>query len=143
MATLADLREGFAANLASLKGVQVSAYELSNATLPAIWPKVAASDTGIEYYRSMANGVEQWTFWVECYVSSGASSVGAQKLLDGFLASTGSTSVKAAIESDTSLGGSAESLVVQSCSGPQNYVRADGSTALGARWTVLVITSGI
>lgn len=140
MSTLADVREGLRANLSSIPGAQVSAYVLSNPTLPTIWVRPAAEV--VTYHRAMGNGVENWTLLVQAYVGV-PSDIGAQKKLDEFLASAGASSVKAAIESDKTLGGSANDLAVQNCSGYLEYARPDGTTALGAEWTVLVLTDGI
>ena len=140
MSTLADIRAGLAANLSTLLGVQVSAYVLANPTLPVIWIR-PSSASGTDYHRAMQDGAEDWNMLVQAYVGT-VSDIAAQKKLDEFLASKGATSVKAALESDRTLGGAAEDLIVQSCSGYLEYARPDGSTALGAEWQVLVRTAG-
>ena len=140
MGSLADIRAGIAANLATvLDGVgggQVSAYVLNNPTLPVIWVRLDPSE-GIEYHRAMRDGVEFWTMRVEAYVGA-VSDIGAQKNLDLLLESSGATSVKAAIESDLTLGGAAQKVRVERCAGYQEYGRPDGTSALGSDWTVVV-----
>ena len=137
MASLADIRAGIAANLATLQGMNVSAYMQASPTLPMIWVRPSAPD-GIEYHRAFADGVENWTMLVQAFVGV-SSDIGAQKLLDTLLASSGATSVKAAIESDKTLGGAAQSLIVTTCTGYQEYGRPDGTTTwLGCEWTVVV-----
>ena len=137
MASLADIRQGLAANLAVLEGIQVSSYILGNPTLPVIWVRPAPSE-GIEYHRAFANGLEEWTLLVQAYFASGITDIGAQKKLDELLESSGATSVKAAIESDKTLGGVAKDLKVERCTGYLEYGRPDGTTALGCDWTVVV-----
>lgn len=137
MASLADIRAGLAANLAVLDGIQVSAYLLSNPSLPTIWVRPAPGE-GIEYHKAFANGLENWTMVVQAFFANGISDIGAQKQLDELLESSGPTSVKAAIEADKTLGGVVQDTYVQSCTGYQEYGRPDGTTALGCEWTVVV-----
>lgn len=136
MTTLAAIRAGLAANLASVRGVQVSAYVLANPTLPVIWVRPATEP--VQYHKAMGNGHDEWMMVVQAYVGT-ASDLGAQKKLDELLASSGATSVKAAIESDKTLAGAAADLMVTSCSGYLEYSRPDGTTALGAEWNVRVL----
>lgn len=138
MASLADIRAGFAGNLATLQGIQVSAYVLGNPSLPTIWVRPAPAE-GIEYHKAFANGLENWTFLVQAFFASGITDIGAQKKLDELLASTGATSVKAAIESDKTLGGLVKDLKVERCTGYLEYSNPAGTTtALGCDWTVVV-----
>ena len=138
MSVIADIRAGLANNLRSIKGVQVSAYILSNPTLPTLWVR-PAPEGFVSYHQSMG-GVEEWRFHVQAYFGI-SSDIGAQKALDQLLASTGPTSVKAAIESDPTLGGIVAQAVVEDCLGYQEYARPDGASAFGAEWRVRVITN--
>lgn len=137
MTTLAAIRAGLAANLANVPGAQVSAYVLANPTLPTIWVRPATEP--VNYHQAMGNGLDEWMMLVQAYVGT-PSDIGAQKQLDEFLASSGATSVKAAIESDKTLGGAASDLMVTNCSGYLEYSRPDGTTALGAEWNVRVLS---
>lgn len=139
MTTLAAIRDGLRANLASIPGVQVSAYVLSNPVLPVVWIRPASD--AVDYHRAMGNGLDEWSMLVQAYVGT-PSDLGAQKKLDELLASSGSSSVKAAIESDKTLNGAASDLIVDSCTGYLEYARPDGSTALGAEWNVRVFQPG-
>jgi hypothetical protein len=135
--TVAQLRAGIAANLATITDVQVLAYPLSNPTPPAflVYP------SGTEYNASMARGLDVWTFTVEAIVNTG-SDQDAEKLLDLYVAPTGATSVRAAIESDKTLGGVASAATVTRCSG----IRLEGDERgvyLVARWTVEIYASGL
>lgn len=134
MATLANVRAGMAANLSALNGIQVSAYVLASPSLPVIWVR-PAPDIGITYHQAMRNGLEEWSMLVQAYVAD-TLDIGAQKALDNLIA--GSTSVRAALEADKTLGGAAQDLMVESCSGYRQYGKPDGTTAHGAEWSVLV-----
>jgi hypothetical protein len=140
MTLLAAVRAGLAANLANLPVAQVSAYILASPTLPVVWVRPAPS-AGFDYHHTMRNGLEVWTMLVQAYVGT-TTDIGAQKKLDELLATSGGSSVKTAIESDKTLGGAALDLIVERCSGYQEYGRPDGSSVLGAEWTVQVQING-
>jgi len=126
-------------NLALLPA-QVSPYVLSNPTPPAI--QMMPGGDAVEYHQAMRNGLELWTMTVQAIVAN-VGDIAGQKRLDEFLASTGSSSVKAAIESDKTLGGAVMDLIVRSCSGYREYARADGGgSVLGAEWTVDLYVNG-
>ena len=60
-----------------------------------------------------------------------------QKALDGYMTPTGTTSIKAAIETDRTLGGEVSSAAVVGWSEPQEYEIA-GISYLGVEFTVEV-----
>lgn len=62
----------------------------------------------------------------------------AQQLLDEWLDNEGATSVKAAIESDPTLGGKVANLNVTSATGHRRLGTPDGAAYLAAEWTVEV-----
>jgi hypothetical protein len=132
-ATMAEIRQGIANNLASLEGVQVSPYMLANSTLPAIHIFPSA----VSYDQAMHRGVDAQTMTVQAMVAFG-SDQGAQVTLDELLAPSGSRSVKAAIESDKTLGGKVQDVWVQEAG---NYVITalpESRQILSVNWTVLV-----
>ncbi len=137
MASLANIREGVAANLSTISGVQVSAYMLANPTPPSL--QVFPAE--VEYDAAMARGLDRWTLTVQAHVGT-QTDVGAQKKLDELLAPSGSSSVKAAAESDRTLGGVVSDCRVVSCSGYRVYVHPSGTAVLGAEWTVEILASG-
>lgn len=145
MSSLAAIRAGLAANLSTLKttyqDMQISAYMLSNPTLPTIWVKPTPGNV-TEYhqtFQTMSNpdGQVTWSLTVQAFVAAGGD-IAAQMVLDELLDTSGPHSVKAAIEADKTLGGAAEDTVVRSCISYQEYQRADGTLALGAEWIVEV-----
>ena len=62
----------------------------------------------VEYDTSMARGADTYTIPIFLYVSR-VDAQDSQETLDSYLASSGSSSIKAQIESDQTLGGSAQS----------------------------------
>jgi len=126
-----------AANLATIPDVQVSAYLLSSPTPPAVY---VVGPGQVEYHRAMVNGLDNWTMLIQATAGL-TTDQGAQIRLDGFIGATGASSVKAAVESDRTLGGKAQDTVVQSCAGYQLY-QTERGVFLGAEWTVLVLASG-
>lgn len=137
MPTLAELREGLARNLSTIPGVQVSAYVLANPTPPAI--EVAPGP--VDYDQAMRRGTDLWLFNLRAIVGL-TTDKGAQMRLDRLIAPSGDESVKAAVESDVTLGGVAQSLHVVRCSGYQVYERQGGAPYLGAEWEVHVYATG-
>lgn len=137
MATFRQIREGIATNLQGISGLQESAYVLGAATLPAA--QVAPME--IDYDKAFRRGLD--ALWFKVMVLAGSvSDIGAQKLLDPFLDPSGSKSIKAAVESDDTLGGLVESVRVTRCTGYRLYERTGQSPALGAEWTIEVWMEG-
>lgn len=130
-ATAEDIREGIATALKAIPGLQASAYLLGNPTPP--FAQVLRGP--VTYDQAMSGGVHRWTMTVRAYVAL-VSDIGAQKLLDEFLAAEGSRSIKAAIEEDTTLDGAVSDLHVTGASGEQEYVREQGGPLLGSEWNV-------
>ena len=137
MPTLEDIREGLAANLAGIPGLQQSGYLLSNPTPPfaEIYPD------WIAYDLAMGRGLDRWNLVVRVGVSL-VTDVGAQKRLDKFIASAGATSIKAAIESDKTLDGLVDNVRVTRCDAYRVFERQGSSAVLGAEWQVEVLATG-
>lgn len=131
-ATTAEIRAGLATNINNgISNVQVSAYVLSNPVPPVIMvygPDPVTYDTTL-------GGTSDLTISVFAYVGM-ATDIGAQKTLDVYLASAGTGSVKAAIESDPTLGGKVDSLRVVSDTGYRQYAMLDGTVYLGCEWSI-------
>lgn len=139
--TLDRVRSGLAANIhAAIPGIQCNGYLLSSPTAPGF--EIEPGE--IEYDLAMGRGLDMWTLIVRGYVSD-VSDIGAQKTLDSWLASSGALSVKAAIQSDKTLGGACSDLRVAQVSGYRRYGAAANSNVsfLGAEWTVVVYGTGI
>lgn len=141
MATSASIRAGLASNLSAITDCQTSAYVLANPTVPVLYIKPDPEE-GVVYDASMGRGHDVWRFLITGYVGN-PSDIGAQKNLDEWVDSSGATSVKAAVESDRTLGGVADFVRVVDCTGYSEYAVAGlNHTVLGAVWTVEVLASG-
>ena len=100
--TIQTIRQGIATNLATITGLRTSAFVPDNPTPPI----AIVVPERVDYDTAMRRGLDTFTFKV-LVIAQRASERGAQNTLDAFCDSTGATSVKAAIESDRSLGGAA------------------------------------
>lgn len=138
MAALTDIRAGIAANLSTLPGLQTSPHALANPTPPCA--QVAADDPLINYDETMQRGIDTYRLLVELFVAL-VTDKGAQIKLDEYLDSAGASSIKAAIESDRSLGGAAMDLHVTHIDGYGPHDLGD-RRALGCRVHVEVTASG-
>lgn len=134
MSTIAAIREGLTKNLKTIPGLRVDTV-LSDILNP---PVAIISLERLQYSRSMANGNNQFTFKVTVVVGR-QSERSAQETLDLYCAPTGAKSIKAAIESDMSLNGSAWDVQVPELtaygvitSGEVNYLSAEFSVTVFA-----------
>lgn len=132
MTTLAALRAGLAANLATIDGLRVSAY-VPDLVEP---PMAVVSAPSIQYDTSFKRGSDEYTFTIAVYVSRQIVK-SAQKQLDAF---ADPTAVKAAIESDRQLGGAAFDCRVVAMSGYEP-VEVNETPLLAASFEVMVVTA--
>jgi hypothetical protein len=119
MASITDLRAGIATNLATIAGLRTGATIPDNINPPF----ATVSPTSVDFHKAFNNGLTTYNFTVTVIVGR-ASERTAQNTLDAYCSSTGSLSVKNAIESDRTLNGEAYSLIVTSM---RNY----GSLTIG------------
>jgi hypothetical protein len=127
------IREALAATLSTVIGIQVSPWMLGN-PLP---PTAHIFPGPVDYHQAMQNGHSNWELTVQVLVPN-VSDIGSQQQMDGFLATDGALSVKAALESERTLGGAVDTLQVVSTTGYKVFDLPSGSEALGADWTVRV-----
>ncbi len=140
MSGLTAIREGLAANLATLTGCQVSAY-LETAPVPPTLHVFPDSADGVDYHQAMRNGQVTWVLAVQGIAAG--SDRGAQQQMDKWLAPSGTDSVFAALESDKTLGGAAMDVTVTGNSGYQPYVNpSTGNTVVACTWRVEVMATG-
>lgn len=137
MTALAPIREGLATNIRTVfTAGQVSAYMLSQPTPPCAWPYPSE----IDYDQAMQRGFDELQVKVLALMPL-TDDVGSQVMLDELLASSGSNSMKAAIESDKTLAGVVLDLIVESCTGYFTYQLTSGP-CLGAEWVVRIAAPG-
>lgn len=103
MASLTDLRAGLSTRLATITGLRALPYIPDNPQ-----PPVAIVMPGrITYDLAFGRGTDEYQFTIMVIVGRVADR-NSQTTLDAYCASSGSTSIKAAIEGDRSLGGKAQ-----------------------------------
>ena len=136
MTALTDLRTGLANRLTTITGQRSSAYIPDNPQ-----PPVAVVMPGrITYDTAFGRGSDEYQFTIMLIVGRVADRA-SQTTLDGYCESSGSRSVKAAIEGDRTLGGKALDCRV-------TEMTNQGSLAIGdvtyhtAEFSVTVIAAG-
>ena len=124
--SIATIRDGIAANVATISGLRV-AKEIPDNPNP---PVAVIMLNNVSYDGAMHRGLVTYNFVITIIVGRVAERE-AQRKLDGYI-STGSGSLKAAVESDKTLGGSAYDVRVSEMTnvgtvslGEVNYLAAD------------------
>lgn len=108
-ATVSQVAEGLRAQLATINGLRTFAYQPEQVNPPVAFPVLDS----IEYHHAFGGGDVQMRFMVFVIVGRYLDRV-AHANLDGYLSYSGPTSLRAAIESDSSLNGVVQSLVMDS-----------------------------
>ena len=140
MAALATIREAIRAaldvnlDLSPYTGVQISAYPLASPSGPYV--QVFGPEE-IKYHGAMVDGHSNWLLRIQAGVPL-QDARGSTELLDRMCESSGSASIKAAIEQDKTLGGAVQNCIVTGVSGYGQYATAQGDT-LGCEFSVAVI----
>jgi hypothetical protein len=134
MATIAQMRDGIAANLMTITGLRTTTTIPDNPQPPV----AIIQPNTINYDRTFARGLDEYNFVVTVIVGR-ASERQAQRLLDLFCAGSGSSSVKTAIESNRTLTGLIQDLRV---SAMRNYgtIAIGEVTYLAAEFDLVVYT---
>ena len=109
--TVSQIKTGLAANLATVSGLRAYAYQPDNVNTPFAWPLLDS----IQYNGAMGGGLITHRFTISVVVGRSAERT-AQNLLDGYLSYAGALSIRQAIESDRTLGGVVQDLIVESAS---------------------------
>lgn len=120
MASIRTMRQAIATNLSTVDGLRTAAIIPEDPKPPVA---VVIFDR-VEFDTSMARGLDMYLFKV-VLVLGRVNTRGTEEALDGYLSGNGSTSLKAAIESDRSLGGEAQDLRVTSGENVRELVVAD------------------
>lgn len=132
MPSVSQLRSGIAANLASIAGLRTAAIvpDQVNPPVAVILPD------GITFDRTMRRGMDEYGYRVLLIVDRVDWRTG-QQAMDAYCAPSGPSSVKAAIESDRTLGGAAQDLRVSEM---RNYGtnQINGADYLTAEFVVTV-----
>jgi hypothetical protein len=107
MASISELRSGIKTNLATISGLRVSDFQPDNVNPPIaiVFP------ISLNYDETFHRGMQTYTFSVQVIVGR-VSERSGQNTIDSYCSSTGSNSIKLAIESDKTLAGKAFDLRV-------------------------------
>ena len=130
--TVSQIKSGLAANLATVSGLRAYAYQPDNVNTPFAWPLLDS----IQYNGAMGGGLITHKFTVSVVVGRSAERT-AQTLLDGYLSYKGATSIRQAIESDRTLGGVVQDLIVESANNIST-LEANDATYLAIDFVVTV-----
>lgn len=108
-ATVSQVAAGLAARLATISGLRTYTYQPEQQNPPFGFPQI----NRIEYHKAFGGGdvVMDWTVHI---VTGRWTDRTAHALLDDYLSYSGTKSVRAAIEADTTLGGVCQTLIVRS-----------------------------
>ncbi|QDP59221.1 MAG: hypothetical protein Tp1124SUR1244132_8 [Prokaryotic dsDNA virus sp.] len=134
MANLTNIRNEIKNNLANITSLSVFGFVPDSVQPPTAVVGVLDS---IDYDASMQRGADRYEIPVYIYVGR-VDAQDSQETLDGFLASSGSDSVKAQIESDTTLNSQAQSVRVTSA-GNYGVYNINNIDYLGVEFIVEVI----
>ncbi len=129
--SITAIRDGLEANLETITGLRGYSEIPENPSIPAA---VVTLDT-IEYDQSFQKGLVLYNFSVTVIVGR-FNSRSAQQNLNDYADNTGDSSIKSAIESDKSLGGSAFDVRVTSMTGISNIDLNDGNNYIGMDFSV-------
>lgn len=135
MATMAQLRTALAARLATISGLRTSAV-LPDQPQP---PQAVLYPDRVIYDTAMGRGSDEYLFIVLVIVGRIAER-NAQTSLDTYCDPSGSTSIKAAVEGDRSLGGVALDCRVTEMRG-QGSLSVGDATYLTAEFLVTIVAN--
>lgn len=105
--TIAAMRSALGDNLRTISGLRVS-EEMPDQISP---PIAVVSLGSIDYHGAMGGGLTTYQFTVQVVVGR-MSERNAQRTLDAYVFPTGASSVPSAIESERTLNGSCQDLIV-------------------------------
>lgn len=111
MASVSLIADGLKARLATISGLRAYSYQPEQLNPPFAYPVL----NGVTYHQTMGMGqaVTQFDWSVYVVVGRWVDRVAVVNL-DNFLSPTGASSIRAALESDLTLGGACADLIVQS-----------------------------
>lgn len=140
-ATFEDIRAALATALETVvtPKTQVLAYNEDSINPPAL---IVIGPDEILYDETAQRGFDQWFVLVQGIAGSPTDRAN-QQVLDQWLAKTGTSSVKAALEADRTLGGRVQPLRVTKALGYRKYKLDNGTTVLGCEWTVSFMLAGV
>ena len=131
------VQQGLANAVKGLPGLKQALASLPDAIDP---PTFACTEVEVDYNQTFgvgAGALSMPLFSCGLFTSRGDSDAG-RRLLNGYLAVDGSSSVKFAIETDRTLGGACKNLIVERVRGAYRLYTIGGIDYLGATFDVRV-----
>ena len=135
MASITELREGLAANLATIPGLRTAATIPDNPNPPIAIVQL----TRVQYHQDFKRGMTEYNFAVQVVVGR-VDERSAQQRLDLYCSSTGDYAIGLAVESDRTLGGKAFDCIVTEMTNYGSVLISD-VTYLAAEFNVRVLAS--
>lgn len=108
-ATVSQVADGLKARLATISGLRTFSFQPEQVNPPVAFPVLES----IDYHKAFGGGDVRMSFTIIVIVGRYVDRV-AHANLDGFLSFDGATSLRAAIEGDRTLGGVAQTLIMDS-----------------------------
>lgn len=135
MASITELREGLAANLATIPGLRTAATIPDNPSPPIAIVQLSR----VQYHQDFKRGLTEYNFAVQVVVGR-VDERSAQQRLDLYCSSTGDYAIGLAVESDRTLGGKAFDCIVTEMTNYGSVLISD-VTYLAAEFNVRVLAS--
>lgn len=108
-ATISTVASGLQTRLATITGLRSFASQPEQISPPIAYPVLNT----VNFHRAFQGGLVT-TEWSIIVIVGRYTDARAHVLLDGFLSTSGATSVRAAVEGDKTLGGTVQTLVLSS-----------------------------
>jgi len=135
VASISELRDGIAANLATIQGPRTAATVPDNPNPPIAIVQLRR----VEYHQDFQRGMTEYNFSVQIVVGR-VDERTAQRNLDAYCSSTGESSVSLAVESDRTLSGKAFDTIVTEMTSYGSIVLSD-INYLAVEFNVRVLAS--
>ena len=135
MASITELRDALAANLATIPGLRTSATIPDNPNPPIAIVQLAR----VQYHQDFQRGMTEYNFAVQVVVGR-VDERSAQRNLDAYCSSTGEASISLAVELDRTLGGKAFDSIVTEMTSYGSMLISE-VTYLAAEFNVRVLAS--
>jgi hypothetical protein len=119
-ATISQVATGLQNNLATVTGLRASAYQPEQLNPPMAYPVLST----VNYHRAFQGG-DVIMDWVIHVVVGRYTDRTAHAAMDNYLSYSGGNSIRAALESDLTLGGVCQTLVVSSAADIRSLNSAD------------------
>ena len=135
MANITELREGIAANLATIPGLRTAATIPDNPSPPIAIVQL----NRVQYHQDFKRGMTEYDFSVQVIVGR-VDERTTQRRLDAYCSSTGESAIGLAIESDRTLGGKSFDCIVTEMTNYGSVLISD-VTYLAAEFNVRVLAN--